>query len=375
MQFAPMRTDSDAYRHRSLLATYITEPALLSQHAMLEYANRVAYDTSGYDSTPTEGNNKPAGEQGGPHRASRALAIVQIAVLDAMIAAGAAPYTPYALDNLGSLPRDVSIEAAIASATHKTLVYLFPSQRARLDALYDAMVDSITDASEARVRAGVELGELSAQAIIDDRANDGSAHKERDVGTGPNDYHLVEGPGEWSPDPISGFQVALGSEWAKLVRPFTLDNADQFRAPRPSLSSPEYAASYSEAKALGGDGKVTATTRDIDQTELGLYWAYDGSFVLCAPPRLYNQILAQLAAENIDTPAEFARLLALANIAMADAGIAAWESKWYYRLWRPVTAIRAPPPFANLTLSDPTWTPLGAPGSNGGVWFTPPFPA
>jgi len=39
-----------------------------------------------------------------------------------------------------------------------------------------------------------------------------------------------------------------------------------------------------------------------------------------------------------------ARLLALANVAMADAGIAIWESKYFYEFWRPVAAIRESDP-------------------------------
>jgi hypothetical protein len=53
---------------------------------------------------------------------------------------------------------------------------------------------------------------------------------------------------------------------------------------------------------------------------------------------------------------------------MADAGIVCWEFKYLFAFWRPITAIRAG--------TDPTWTPLGAQGSNsGGTNFTPPFPA
>jgi hypothetical protein len=60
--------------------------------------------------------------------------------------------------------------------------------------------------------------------------------------------------------------------------------------------------------------------------------------------------------------------LALINTALADAGIACWESKYLYAFWRPITAIRA--------AVDPNWTPLGAPASNSsGPNFTPPFPA
>jgi hypothetical protein len=81
-------------------------------------------------------------------------------------------------------------------------------------------------------------------------------------------------------------------------------------------------------------------------------------------------------AEQRDTPAlELARLLALANVAMADAGIAIWESKFHYKFWRPVIGIRTAAPSRGFT-PDPTFVPLGAPASNlTGPNFTPPFPA
>jgi membrane-associated phospholipid phosphatase len=68
-----------------------------------------------------------------------------------------------------------------------------------------------------------------------------------------------------------------------------------------------------------------------------------------------------------------ARLFALANTAMADAGIAAWDSKYFYQYWRPVTGIRN----AALPLQrDPTYYPLGAQDTNTqGPDFTPPFPS
>jgi hypothetical protein len=70
---------------------------------------------------------------------------------------------------------------------------------------------------------------------------------------------------------------------------------------------------------------------------------------------------------------------------MADAGIAIWESKYFYELWRPVTGIREADanPALSLpgdgnpaTVADLTFSPLGAPASNlTGPNFTPPFPA
>jgi hypothetical protein len=82
---------------------------------------------------------------------------------------------------------------------------------------------------------------------------------------------------------------------------------------------------------------------------------------------------------------DLARLLALVNVAMADAGIAIWESKYFYQFWRPITGIReadegtGPSGLGDgnpATSGDPTFSPLGAPASNlTGPNFTPPFPA
>jgi hypothetical protein len=93
----------------------------------------------------------------------------------------------------------------------------------------------------------------------------------------------------------------------------------------------------------------------------------------------------QIAAQRGSNGVDLARLLALVNVAMADAGIAIWESKYHYQFWRPVTGIREAdegtgPAGAGdhnrATAGDPTFTPLGAPASNlNGPNFTPPFPA
>jgi len=165
-----------------------------------------------------------------------------------------------------------------------------------------------------------------------------------------------------------------------------LANAAQFRAPAPpQLASVEYARAYAEVKALGGDGISTQTKRTVEQTEAGIFWAYDGTPSLCAPPRLYNQISMQIADSMGSDATELARLLALVNTAMADAGIAVWESKYHYQFWRPVNGIREadanneleiPGDGNDATVADLKFAPLGAPASNlVGPNFTPPFPA
>jgi len=54
------------------------------------------------------------------------------------------------------------------------------------------------------------------------------------------------------------------------------------------------------------------------------------------------------------------------NVAMADAAIGAWEGKYYYVFWRPITAITLADTDGNPeTEPDPSWMPL---------LVTPPFP-
>jgi hypothetical protein len=348
-----------------------TPPAPPASAEWVKHWNHVAIDASGLDHTPVgTGESRVFGEQLGPGRASRAMAIVQIAVFEALnaITGRHESYT-----GLPPAAPDTSVKAAIAQAAHDTLVQLFPSQAATFDVQLAEDLARVED-GESQKAAGIDLGQRAARSILELRANDGSDRPEPTVGV---DYFPEDKPGEWTPDPISGKTVALGARWGS-VRPFVLASGDQFRLPPPpALDSPEYAATYAEVARLGGDGITTPTERNDDQTATGIYWAYDGTPSLCAPPRLYNQIVGQLAEEQGLDIVEMARLLAIANVAMADAGIAAWDSKYHYRLWRPVTAIRAGDDDGNAeTIGDATYSPLGAPASNNaGRNFTPPFPA
>jgi PAP2 superfamily len=165
-----------------------------------------------------------------------------------------------------------------------------------------------------------------------------------------------------------------------------LRSAQQFRLPPPpALGSAEYAAAFDEVKRLGGDGITTPTVRTEAEKTLAIFWAYDGTPSLCAPTRLYNQIAAQIAEQKRSDLLQTARLLALVNVAMADAAIAAWDCKYHHTLWRPVAAIREAdagtgPTGAGdgnpATVGDTAFMPLGAPASNlNGPNFTPPFPA
>jgi hypothetical protein len=346
--------------------------------AMLLEWNQVALDANGLDHTPVApGETRVFGEQVGPGRASKAMAVVHIAIFEAVNAI-AGGYTSYA--GIPAASAGASLPAAIAQTGHDTLVHLFPSQEGIFDEHLARSLGALADGPSKT--AGVDLGRNAAAAIVAMRETDGSVHAEPLVNV---DFIPGDEAGIWRQDPVSLHPLALGARWAE-VQPFVLASASQFRAsPPPAISSAEYAVSYEEVRRLGGDGVATPTQRTPDQTHAGIFWAYDGTPSLCAPPRLYNQIAVQIAGQMGSDVVETARLLALCNVAMADAGIAIWESKYFYEYWRPVAGIResdlgtGPTGTGDgnaATVGDPLWMPLGAPASNlNGPNFTPPFPA
>src|SRR5437762_114568 len=93
--------------------------------------NQIAINASGLDHTPVSpGDPRHFGEQLGPARASRAVAIVHIAMFDALdaVVGGYKSYTGVQAPH-GAMSSDV----AIAQAAHDTLVAMFPSHTPTFD--------------------------------------------------------------------------------------------------------------------------------------------------------------------------------------------------------------------------------------------------
>jgi hypothetical protein len=362
------------YATRPLAANLSAKPSGL---AGIYRWNQIAIDASGLDHTPpAPGENRVWGSQLGPCRAARAIAIVQVAVFEAMNAIEG-KYESYL--NLFPASKKVHKIAAVAQAAHDSLVALFPGQKAQLDAFLAEDLDPIPNKKAKTL--GISLGRTAALAALGIRTNDHSEKAEPKINV---DFMPSNQPGKWRQDPVSLHPLAVGAYWGE-VTPFVLESADQFRVPPPpAMESAEYTTAFNEAKQYGGDGVNTETIRTEDQTHIGIFWAYDGTPSLCAPPRLYNQILQLITKQMGENDIDTARIFALANVAMADAGIASWESKFFYQFWRPVGGVReADEGFGPSglgdgnpdTICDPGFMPLGAPASNlTGPNFTPPFP-
>ncbi len=284
-----------------------------------------------------------------PPQVARNLAITQLAVLDAVDAIT----NKQAVAGLGlTPPRGASAAAAVAGAAYEVGMSLYPEQAATFRA---ALTETMSSLPGGRSRArGYQFGRAVADAILAIRANDGSSL----AIAPPSDT----GPGAWVPTPPA-YAAYLSPGYA-FVTPFAMTSPDQFLPPPPpSLDSPEYAAELQQVESLGG---VDSTTRTADETAYARFWS-DLPSATFTPPGHWNQIAQDASLQghlNLQTEA---RLFGELDIALADAGISAWNTKYAYDRWRPVTAIREADTDGNdATTADPNWTPL---------WTTPAFPA
>jgi hypothetical protein len=255
------------------------------------------------------------------------LAVMHAAIYDAVVSIDRSG-RPY----LGRVtaPRTASREAAADAAARDTLVALYPSQAAAIEQRYAGALAAVP-AGRSR-SLGIRVGQRAAAQILRARRNDGSMAQPLPFtpGTQPGDYQLTP----------PAFAQPVFTHWAN-VRPFVLRRAAQFRPPAPpALDSPKAVAALDEVRALGA---ATGSTRTVDQTQIGLFWN---------PPiwAAWNRIAETAALAHGGDLSTDARTFAALDLTLADSVIAFYDAKYTYRLWRPVTAIRAQ--------LDPTWTPL-----------------
>jgi hypothetical protein len=343
----------------------LEQRCLLSVDPILEWnAVAIQADQSSYSGLGVN-------DQNGPTRSSRALAIESVAMFDAWNSINNR-YTPYL--TMAPNAAGASDEAAVAQAGHDTIVALYPHQQATIDAALTQSLSQVPDGPAKDL--GIAVGQYVAQQILQARANDGSNI--------PGVYIPDNQPGHHQADPLNPNQGFLGPAWGN-VTPFAIPSTAAIPTPpSPALTSLEYTEAYEQVKALGA---ADSTVRTTDETEMGLFWGYDVARGLGDPPRLFNQIARVIAAQENNSVGDNARMFALINIAMADAGIQCWGIKYRDDFWRPIIAIRQSDPGTGPTglgdgnpdtVGDPTWSPLGAPKTNplpGEINFTPPFPS
>lgn len=280
-----------------------------------------------------------------PMAASRSLAMMHLAMHDAVNAVRPR-YQRYALDSVPAGSHRADATVAAAQAAHDVLVALYPQATATTVAKVQLERTMLEAGIGTSIEAGSHLGKAAAAAVLARRANDGSNGKETYVeGTQPGQYRFT-----------APFTFAAAPHW-RHVTPFALQSALQFRtAPPPALKSAAYQRDLDEVKRLGGKRSAGRTG---DQTHYAAFW-YEFSDIG------WNRVARAAAVKVGQDLWERARTFALLNMAMADAYIAGWDSKYHYNFWRPVTAVHLAGQDGNPhTAADASYEPL---------LVTPPVP-
>lgn len=298
-----------------------------------------------------------------PGYASRAMAMMNVAIYDAItIASGDSGAAFY--EHEGDVAYNAKFHRDIVAgqAAYTVLSSLFSDQQDTIDSFRSEFFADLN--YKCHGSDSIELGTTAGEKVLAERLND--------KWDAVVDYSYDDQLGKFQADPLNPDVPAWGPGWGE-VTPFAISSVDDFSPESaPPLTSQQYADSYNEAKELGA---YDSHSRTADQTEAGIFWAYDRSG-LGTPMHLFGDVLETIAIQQCNTTEENAALFASASVSMADAGIVAWDTKFSDDFWRPVTAIQTGDEDGNpLTYGDPHWTPLGAPdGDDDIIGFTPPFP-
>jgi len=266
--------------------------------------------------------------------ASRINAIMHLAIHDALNGIEE-KYSRYAFTG-----KDAKADplAAAASAAHTVLLKETPDRKGFLDSALMQSLAAIKD-GDAKTR-GIAFGKEAALAVMAKRGNDGA--------TGDVIGQIPPSSQAGVYQPVPPFNFLFAPHWEN-VKLFSLSKKDQFRSKLyPSLTSSEYTTAFNEVKEAG---KLNSAVRTPDQTAYAKYW-YE--FSEAGWNRVARTVIVTKKLNLLDAT----RLLALVDMAIADAYIAGWDSKIHYNFWRPYTAIRkADIDGNNATAVDAAWEP------------------
>jgi membrane-associated phospholipid phosphatase len=296
-----------------------------------------------------------------PPVAARDIAMVNIAMYDAVNAATGLKYRPYSYS--GGTVSGISATAAAYTAGYTMLESLFPAQRSSLQSAAALALNNL-ELDDVVLTSSQNFGSSIANNFFNARADDGSATAQTTYtpGNHPGSYQFT-----------SSIQTTVvGPDWGK-VTPFAITSVASVAPPplwgsgTPYLTETDYLQSTQYLSDL--DFVRTHGCKDCGQTQdelnMTAFWADTGGNArfgsTATPPGHWVDIMNTVATDAGLTLAQTARLGAMVGASLADAGIAAWWVKNDSDFWRPETAIR----FSGLGGGgDPTWQPL---------WPSPPF--
>lgn len=325
--------------------------------------------------------------------ATRIDAIAARAVFDAVNSISHFSKTSYYYSGSPSItPTAKSASAAAVQAAHDVLLGALPSNenwiatRAWLD---QQLSNNLAALGVGAGDAGIIAGQAAAVAALQARIGDNAAIRTGYIPTsniaadGKPNATGNPGIGLWRPSnggagaidintgAPTGFDdtgaivpaAAIDFNW-KVVTPFSLtvrEKQELVAAVPPALKvgSEEYEKELDYVKTHGEDFSHPGKRTD-DQLLQALYYKADAELFVNEAARIGSAARGFSLTQN-------AKLFAALDSALADARIAAWQSKYDLTFWRPITAINAD---ATGVATNYDWKPLATtpshPSNTGG---------
>lgn len=227
----------------------------------------------------------------------------------------------FATDAVSSYPSE---HAALAAASVQILSRFFPGATGQLAAMQQEAQDSRIWAGvncRTDLVVGASIGVNSADQLI--------AQSTNELASVPAwDNVIPVGDGMWVIDTLDP-QMPANPSWRSMPI-MLIDRPDQFRLPPPpAYGSPAFQEALAEVRQI-------ADTRTEEQIRIAKFW--NDGIGTYTPPGHWNAIAADLILKQNMSIAQAARTFAYMNMAMYDAGIAGWDSKYAYWLIRPWNA-------------------------------------
>ncbi|KAK3300605.1 phosphatidic acid phosphatase type 2/haloperoxidase [Chaetomium fimeti] len=238
-------------------------------------------------------------------------------------------------------------QLAVSHAAHNSALWVFHGSRLynAVDASLRAIIPAIgLDPNSKKGKEAVQTGQKAAAAVAQARAEDGITNF-LDFTYGPKE------PGVYQQSP--GANPFPDTPQAQFVRPFAgLGDITRFRPPPPPpTDSKQY---EEELLYVKEQGSLDSSARSEYDTDTAYFWRESSITV-------WNRFAGALVGDKFTTKVlDSAKFYAQLNYALANAGIASWDSKYTHLGWRPITAIHHPTPWVSSgrDISDPSWTPL-----------------
>ncbi len=293
-----------------------------------------------------------------PPVAARAFGYAGVTLYEAVVP-GSRRYRSIAdeLPGLRGLPRDhrgdrwpVVANAALAGIMRSLYANTTAANLAAIDAVEASFVERARRrSSRSEITASARRGADVARAVFAWSQTDGG--HEGYLRNFPPDYVPPVGAGLWVPTP-PGFQPALQPTWGKN-RTFAI-RSGRSCAPGDHTRYSEDGRSrfFAEAREVYD----AVNNRTPEQEAIARFWSDDPGTTVTPPGHSISVATQVLQMEDASLMVA-AETYAKVGMAVSDAFVACWDTKYRYNLLRPVTYIQR--------LIDPTWLPLLG---------TPPFP-